>query len=201
MVDGDRDGAKCETGSVCRDHTPLTANHSRRSGMTTSLWQQTFSIPPRAALAEHLVTDVCVGGAGIAGLSVAYTLAKAGRRVVVLDLAQIGSGDSGKTTGHLATALDDRYCALERARGMEATRLVAEAHGAAIDWIEETVRRESIDCDFARLDGYLFLGGNDPASLLDEELAAAHRAGLTEVSRVSRLPLRDGASSPALRFS
>ena len=168
--------------------------------MTISLWQTSFSVPSRAALSEHLVTDVCVVGAGIAGLSVAYTLAKAGKRVVVLDLAQVGGGESGRTTAHLSNALDDRYFALERARGVEATRLTAEAHSAAIDRIEEVVRLESIDCDFARLDGYLFLGGDDTPTLLEEELGAAHRAGLTDVSLVSRLPLGDGASGPALRF-
>lgn len=155
---------------------------------TVSIWQDTFSIPARPALAEDLTVDVCVVGAGIAGLTVAYTLATAGKRVVVLDLGGIGTGESGHTTAHLANELDDRYARLEKARGAGSTRLTAEAHSAAIDVIESIVGAEEIDCDFARLDGYLFLGGADTVALLEEELAAAGRAGLTDAELVQRLP-------------
>ncbi len=167
---------------------------------TRPIWQLTADIPARPPLAEHLTTDVCVVGAGIAGLSVAYMLCRAGKRVVVLDLDQIGSGESGRTTAHLSNELDDRYLVLERAMGAESARLAAEAHSAAIDTIEDIVRREAIDCDFARVDGYLFLGEGDPPALLDEELAAAQRAGLAGASRVERAPIRGFDSGPALRF-
>jgi glycine/D-amino acid oxidase-like deaminating enzyme/nitrite reductase/ring-hydroxylating ferredoxin subunit len=170
------------------------------SGPTRSLWYDTASISPRPPLDEHLQTDVCVIGAGIAGLSVAYTLAKAGKRVVVLELDQVGSGESGRTTAHLSNAIDDRYALLERALGGNSARLAAESHTAAVDTIESIVRSEGIDCDFARLEGYLFLGGDDQPDLLDDELAAAHRAGLTGVARVDRLPLTGFDSGPALRF-
>lgn len=166
--------------------------------LTHSLWYDGVVAPTRAALTKDLTVDVCIVGAGIAGLSVAYTLARAGRRVVVVDLGQIGSGESGRTTAHLANSIDDRYTALEKARGAEGARLAAESHTAAIDRIEQTVREEQIECDFARLDGYLFLGGSDTPKLLDEELAAAHRAGLTDVTRVASAPGFD--SGPALRF-
>ena len=127
-------------------------------------------------------------GAGIAGLSVAYALARAGKRVVVVEKEQIGSGESGRTTAHLANALDDRYYTLEKARGRESAAIAAAAHSAAIDFIEEAVTTEKIDCDFARLDGFLFLGGGDEPELLDEELEAARRAGLN-VSRVDASPI------------
>jgi glycine/D-amino acid oxidase-like deaminating enzyme/nitrite reductase/ring-hydroxylating ferredoxin subunit len=168
------------------------------SAQTKSIWYSTVVAPTRPSLTEHLTTDVCVVGAGIAGLSVAYTLARRGVKVVVVDLDQIGSGESGRTTAHLANAIDDRYAMLEKAHGRDASRLAAESHTAAIDRIEQVVREEGIDCDFTRLDGYLFLGGEDTESLLDEELDAAHRAGLTDVTKVDSAPGFD--SGPALRF-
>jgi glycine/D-amino acid oxidase-like deaminating enzyme/nitrite reductase/ring-hydroxylating ferredoxin subunit len=170
------------------------------SETTLPLWFQSSDVSPRPPLEEHLTTEVCIVGAGIAGLSLAYTLVRSGKRVVVLELDQIGSGESGRTTAHLANALDDRYVTLEKARGTDAARLAAESHSAAISRIEEIVRTESIDCDFARLDGYLFCGGDDTPALLDEELAAAHRAGLTGVARVDRAPIRGFDTGPALRF-
>ena len=166
---------------------------------THSIWHDTFAVPDRAPLREDLTTDVCVIGAGIAGLSVAYALARAGKRVVVVEKEQIGSGESGRTTAHLTNALDDRYTTLEKARGRESAAIVADAHSAAIDFIEEAVTTEKIDCDFTRLDGFLFLGGDDKPELLDAELEAARRAGLN-VSRVEVIPDRELNTGPALRF-
>ena len=165
---------------------------------TRSIWSLTASVPKRPAIADDTSVDVCVVGAGIAGLSVAYTCARQGKSVVVLDLDQIGAGETGRTTAHLTNALDDRFARLEKARGLEASKLAAEAHSAAIDRIEQAVREENIGCDFTRLDGYLVLGGSDTEQLLDEELAAAPRAGLTDVEKVPSAPGFD--SGPALRF-
>ncbi|HEU4723530.1 MAG TPA: FAD-binding oxidoreductase, partial [Gemmatimonadaceae bacterium] len=104
---------------------------------THSIWHDTFTVPAREPLHDHVSTDVCVIGAGIAGLSVAYALARAGKRVVVVEKEQIGSGESGRTTAHLANALDDRFLNLEKARGVGASRSAAGPHSAAIDFIEE----------------------------------------------------------------
>lgn len=166
---------------------------------THSIWHDSYAVPDRAPLREDLTTDVCVIGAGIAGLSVAYALARAGKRVVVVEKEQIGSGESGRTTAHLSNALDDRYYILEKARGRESAAIAAAAHSAAIDFIEEVVTAEKIDCDFTRLDGFLFLGGGDKPELLEAELEAARRAGLN-VSRVDAIPDRALNTGPALRF-
>jgi glycine/D-amino acid oxidase-like deaminating enzyme/nitrite reductase/ring-hydroxylating ferredoxin subunit len=169
-------------------------------GPTTSIWHQTFTIPPRPALTRDVTTDVCVVGAGIAGLSVAYALARAGKRVIVVDLDGIGSGESGHTTAHLTNEIDDRYTALEKARGNEDARHAAESHTAAINRIEETIRIVGIDCDFTRLDGYLFCAPGDSVEILDKELEATKRVGLSDTTRVERAPIRDFDTGVALRF-
>ncbi|MDQ6634228.1 MAG: FAD-dependent oxidoreductase, partial [Gemmatimonadota bacterium] len=92
------------------------------------------------------------------------------------------------------------YVTLEKARGETDARLAAESHTAAINRIEETIRLEHIDCDFTRLDGYLFCGGDDTPALLDDELAAAHRASLSDVTLVARAPIIGFDTGPALRF-
>ena len=58
-------------------------------------------------------------------------------------------------------------------------RLAAESHAVAIDCIESISDELNINCDFQRLDGYLFLAPGDEKELLEKELAAAHRAGIT----------------------
>src|SRR5712691_9714785 len=170
-------------------------------GRTLSLWAGTAEVPGRPSLADDVDTDVCIVGAGIAGLTTAYLLTREGRQVVVLDDGPIGGGETGRTTAHLASALDDRFYRLEHLHCEEGARLAAQSHAAAIDRIEAIVAAEAIDCDFERLDGYLFAPPEaaDPAEL-DRELDAARRAGL-EVEGVRRAPLGSFDTGLALRFA
>src|SRR5437762_234430 len=124
-------------------------------GATTSIWQGTFEVPNYPKLERSGSTDICVVGAGIAGLSVAYHLARKGKKVVVMDDGPIGGGESGRTTAHLVDAMDDRIYWLEHVHGEEGARLIVESHGAAINRIQQIVQLEGIRCDFERLDGYL----------------------------------------------
>src|SRR5919197_960375 len=124
-----------------------------------SIWSATAALPECRPLEENLHVDVCIVGAGIAGLSTAYHLARAGKQVAVLDDGPLVSGMTRMTTGHLTNMLDDRYFELEKLHGGEAIRVAAESHSAAIERIDEIVRKERIDCDFTRLDGYQFLAG------------------------------------------
>src|SRR5689334_975038 len=57
--------------------------------------------PSYAALEENVTADVCIVGAGIAGMSTAYTLAAEGRNVVVLDDEPAGGGMTQRTTAAL----------------------------------------------------------------------------------------------------
>ena len=143
----------------------------------------------RSALTEDVTVDVCVVGAGIAGLSTGYHLARAGKKVMVIDKGTIGGGETGRTTAHLVTALDRRWSEIERVHGPDRARLAAESHSAAITQFEATVRRERIDCDFERLDGYLFGTREEDRSVLGAELDAAHRAGLNGVEWAASNPV------------
>src|SRR5918992_404003 len=170
------------------------------TGRTDSYWMLSSQLRTPPALDRDLRTEVCVIGAGIAGVTTGYLLAKAGRRVVVLEDGAIGGGETGRTTAHLSNALDDRYHVLERLHGVEGARLPAASHAAAIDRIESTVREEGTDCDFQRLDGYLFVPPGDSPDILDQELEAARRAGVEGVTRVPRAPLDSFDTGSCLRF-
>jgi glycine/D-amino acid oxidase-like deaminating enzyme/nitrite reductase/ring-hydroxylating ferredoxin subunit len=142
--------------------------------------------------------DVAIVGAGITGLSTAYQLLKAGRSVVVVDKGQIASGETGRTTAHVANALDDHFYMLERMHGRDGARLAAESHAAAIASIEAICTSEQIECGFTRVDGYLFAASPRDQAELERELSAARRAGL-DVEMVDGAPL-PFATGPCLRF-
>ena len=163
------------------------------------VWSDTAKVPTFSPLTTDVTSDVCIVGAGIAGLTTAYLLTQVGKSVVVLDDGAIGSGQTGATTAHLVNALDDRFMDLERYHGERGSRLAAESHTAAVDRIESIVTRERIACDFTRLDGYLFCAPEHDEQYLDMELAAAHRAGLHNVVKVPRAPVSFD-TGPCLRF-
>jgi glycine/D-amino acid oxidase-like deaminating enzyme/nitrite reductase/ring-hydroxylating ferredoxin subunit len=173
---------------------------SDSAGQTISVWMATAEVPEQSALASDLECDVCIVGAGISGMTTAYLLAREGQRVIVLDDGPIGGGMTERTTAHLVTALDDRYYELERLHGERGARLAAESHAAAIDRIEQLVAEEKIDCDFERLDGYLFTPPDESIEQLEDELKAAHRAGLNDLELVDRAPIKDFDTGRALRF-
>ncbi len=165
---------------------------------TDSVWAATQEMPRAKKLSQDVEADVCIVGAGIAGLSTGYLLTKAGKSVVILDDGPLASGMTSVTTAHLSNVIDDRYYEIESCHGEKGAFLAAESHTAAIDRIEATVNELAIDCDFTRLDGYLFLAPGDTKETLEKELAAARRAGMP-AELVPRCPL-DYNTGPAIRF-
>jgi glycine/D-amino acid oxidase-like deaminating enzyme/nitrite reductase/ring-hydroxylating ferredoxin subunit len=165
---------------------------------TQPVWQEVtddraFRSPLPASI------DVCVIGAGIAGLSVAYHLAANGKKVVVVEARSIGSGMTSCTTAHLASALDDRFTTLIRRRGEDAARQGANAHAAAIDAVERIVDAERIDCGFARVSGFLVAASPKDHELLHEEAAAARKLGI-DAERLASFPLPGFRGGECLRF-
>lgn len=169
-------------------------------GATTSIWQGTAEVPHFPKLSQNARADVCVIGAGIAGLSVAYHLAREGKNVIIFDDGPIGGGETGRTTAHLTDAIDDRIYWLEEIHGRDRARLAVASHGAAINRIQQIVQLEGIDCDFERLDGYLMSRQPGDTAELLREAEAAQRAGLADVTVVERAPIAGFESGPALRF-
>jgi glycine/D-amino acid oxidase-like deaminating enzyme/nitrite reductase/ring-hydroxylating ferredoxin subunit len=170
------------------------------NGDSVSVWMAAPDTRVDGKLTTDLEADVCVVGAGIAGLTTAYLLSLEGQRVVVLDDGPVAGGETCRTTAHLVNAPDAWFTEIERWHGKKAARVAAESHTAAIDRIEGIVRREAIRCGFARLDGYLFSEPGDSPADLEKELVATHAAGLSDVELVGRVPIDSFQTGPALRF-
>lgn len=172
----------------------------RSSERSVSIWEATGPQQELVPLREDLRADVCVVGAGLAGLSAAYQLAREGRSVVVLEDDAVAGGETGQTTAHLASAMDDRFTSLEGMHGPEGARLAYESHQAAIEEIARIAVEEAIECDLVRLAGYLFLAPGGDAEQLAEELGAARRAGFHDAEWLERAPLPGFDTGPCIRF-
>lgn len=170
------------------------------SGASETPWLHPSPLPAHPPLDEDLEVDVAIIGAGISGLSAAYFLSQEGRRVAVLEDGLIGSGETGRTTAHLASALDDRFHRLARLHGEVGARLAYESHEAAIDQIEFTVRKNRIDCGFQRLPGHLFVPPGESPDVLDRELEACRAIGFKGIEKRSSVTLDSFDLGPCLLF-
>jgi glycine/D-amino acid oxidase-like deaminating enzyme len=183
------------------DETNETNWELQSSGWTTPAWFGDLQEPLKfEKLAQNISVDVAIVGGGIAGVTTAYIIYKSGKSVALLEDGYIGSGETGRTTAHITHALDDRYYNIVKKHGENGARLAAESHTAAMHFIDRTVREESIDCGYERLNGYLFLNSTDKKSKLEKELNAIKNAGISGAKMINRSPLEQSDISPCILF-
>jgi glycine/D-amino acid oxidase-like deaminating enzyme/nitrite reductase/ring-hydroxylating ferredoxin subunit len=170
---------------------------------TKSLWMKDTEFPSARKLDRDERCDVAVVGAGIAGVSIAYELALAGSSVVLIDRGSLLGGMTSRTTAHLAPICDDGLSELVKIRGEELARGFQESQQAAVDRIEHHVKDLGIDCDFRRLDGFLFpaawMDADEAGKVCDEEYKAAGKVGAI-VEHGRGVPLKGHDSAPVLRY-
>ena len=164
-----------------------------------SLWMSIAVAPQAIPLQGDERCDVAVVGSGIAGLSTAYELSQRGRSVIVIDRGLIAGGMTARTSAHLAPLCDDLMSEMQKIKGEELSKLFYRSQAAAVDRIEEIQRNEQIDCDFRRLDGYLFQGDDMQADVLDAEFDAVRAVG-ARVERLMGVPLSGCDDRHVLRY-
>ncbi|MGW7824168.1 FAD-dependent oxidoreductase [Streptomyces puniciscabiei] len=151
--------------------------HTQRH-ITGSYWLRSAPGPSRPALSEDLDVEVAVVGAGIAGLSTAHELARAGLRVAVLEAGRVAAGVTGCTTAKLTAQHTLVYDRLRRTRGPEGARLYARSQSEAIEHAAELVDELGIDCEWETRDAYTYVRDRARVDELRAEAEAARDAGL-----------------------
>jgi len=165
---------------------------------SVSLWMAGKRAAAFPALQEDEETDVCIVGGGLTGLTLAYLLAPS-HRVLVLEKNEIGSGDTGRSTGHLTCVLDDDYGVLIKRFGEDGAATAVKAHGAAVNFIESVIAKEKLDSDFERVDGWL-VGEPGEDERIERKADAARRAGIADAVLEISAPFEGRRAGPCLRF-
>ncbi|XZH20664.1 FAD-dependent oxidoreductase [Clostridium perfringens] len=162
-----------------------------------SLWSESCKFRKREALNKDIKTDVLVIGAGIAGILTAYMLKQNGREVVVIDAAEIASGNTKNTTAKITSQHDLIYSKLITEFGEEKARQYAKANELAIKKYKEIIEDRRIECDFEEKPAYVY--SLNEVEVLKEEVEAAKKLGIdAEFVQKANLPFKING---ALKFN
>ncbi len=151
--------------------------------------------PPAEPLTDNRTVDVCVVGAGIAGLSTAIELRDRGRSVAVIERDRVATGLTGHSTAKLTSQHGLIYDHLRREFGRRQASQYATVQEASIDAVEARIDELDIDCSFERQPSTLYSNSPDE---IEREVDAARGAGI-DASYVTSVPPFERAAA-AVRF-
>lgn len=145
-----------------------------------SIWKDKAEETSFSPLRQDITADVAIVGGGITGLTAAYILSRAGKKVAVLEARKIGEGSTGSSTGNLYCTIGSPGLHNVKSKFNEKKiKEVVESRAAAVDFIEQRVKEFNIDCDFKRVPWSLFTEDSSGQSFVEKEKKAAEEAGLT----------------------
>lgn len=174
-------------------------NNMNDSGHTTSVWMEIPPPSPFPALDRDIDCDVCIIGAGIAGLTTAYMLAEEGKSVVVIEkFPQIAQGESARSTAQLVIFTDFPYSLLKRMHG-DKILLIAESHRYAKETIGRIASDEGIECDYREAPVFLFAPRSSDREQLDKESRVLEEINVPFL-RHERLPAPGLPAYPCLEI-
>ncbi|MBO7742694.1 FAD-dependent oxidoreductase [Paenibacillus sp. MWE-103] len=143
-----------------------------------SYWLASAPLPSYPSLQASVDAEVAVIGGGIAGITTAYLLARAGKQVVLATAGKLLGGTTGHTTAKITAQHDLIYADLIRRFGEEQARLYYEANAEGLRFMRETVRELGIDCDFRDEEAIVYATCERQAERLRAEYEAYAKLGI-----------------------
>lgn len=125
--------------------TQISAAHQH------SYWLDQLEPAPQFGGALPTKTDVLVIGSGYTGLHAAIQTAQGGRETHVIDAQEIGFGCSTRNGGQISTSVKPSLEALGAKYGMDKARSLRGEGESALQWIEDFIVGEGVQCDFRRV--------------------------------------------------
>ena len=115
-----------------------------------SFWLDGLDPVPGVADTAPASVDVAIIGSGYTGLNAALETVRGGRSTVVIDAGDIGGGCSTRNGGQISTSIKPSLDSLTAKFGPDRGRAIRDEGKTALEWIEQRVDGEGIDCGFKR---------------------------------------------------
>lgn len=94
--------------------------------------------------------DVAIVGSGYTGLNAAIETARGGRSTLVLEAGDPGYGCSTRNGGQISTSIKPSLAKLTAKYGAERAQAIRGEGAAALQWIEDRITSEGLECAFNR---------------------------------------------------
>jgi gamma-glutamylputrescine oxidase len=107
----------------------------------------------RPPLRGPVEVETCIVGGGLAGLTCAYELARAGRSVAVLEAQAVGWGASGRNGGFVGTGYSRGYASIAGAIGEDKARALHRLSIEGLRIVADTIRDLGVTDSVAPLPG------------------------------------------------
>jgi gamma-glutamylputrescine oxidase len=130
--------------------------------------------PERGPLTGNMDIDVCVIGAGLAGLTTARELARRGWSVVVLEAHDIGWGASGRNTGFVLPGFACDMDKVVKRVGIDDAKALWVLSEAGLNYVRTTIRETGMPGVDLVERGWLKVSKSDAA---DDDLATVRLIG------------------------
>jgi gamma-glutamylputrescine oxidase len=108
-------------------------------GLAASWYEATVQRDAPLLLRQNVQADVCVIGGGLAGLTTALVLARAGKAVVLLEAARVACGASGRNGGFVSNGFALGIGEVAKQVGLEAAQELYRLSRAGTEFIRETI--------------------------------------------------------------
>ncbi|MBP1975070.1 glycine/D-amino acid oxidase-like deaminating enzyme [Cohnella thailandensis] len=143
-----------------------------------SYWLASAERPVFRKLDGTVTVDTAVIGAGIAGITTAYLLAKEGKNVALVTAGRIMNGTTGHTTAKVTAQHGLIYDEYIRDFGEERAGLFYRASMDGLSFIRRTIEEHQIDCGFSEEDAVVYTNVQNQVSKLEDEFKAYARLGI-----------------------
>jgi glycine/D-amino acid oxidase-like deaminating enzyme/nitrite reductase/ring-hydroxylating ferredoxin subunit len=141
-------------------------------------WRESVKLLTFPKLEENTKADVGIVGGGIAGLTAAYLLSKAGKNVVLIEANQILNGTTGHTTAKITAQHGLLYDELIQHFGEEFAKKYYHANMDALQFIKQTATEIGADCNLTEQDAYVYATTDEYSSKVTTEYEAYRRLGI-----------------------
>lgn len=143
-----------------------------------SVWNGVSPARDFPPLDRDLSVDVCVVGAGMAGVTAAVLLRRLGKRVALLDSQAVGAQVTGRSNAKVTALHSLIYAQMIDAFGRGTAQAYADGQTAAMHRIAAFVQEREIDCGHEPAPAVTCSRSADDAARMDAEVKAAQALGL-----------------------
>ena len=142
-----------------------------------SIWSESCKFRKREVLDKDIKTDTIIIGAGMAGILIGYMLKQSGIDVILIDAAEMASGNTKNTTAKITSQHDLIYDKLISGFGEKKARQYAKANELAIKKYKEIIKERKIDCEFEEKSAYVY--SLNEVENIKKEVEAANKLGIS----------------------